>query len=58
MTEEKLDNILDQVRVTINSIVMLNDRDENPNVNELNRPESKLNQLILEGLKCSEGTGE
>ncbi len=58
MTEEKLDNILDQVRVTINSIVMLNEGEETPNENELERLESKLNQLILEGLKCSEGTGE
>lgn len=57
MTEEKLDYILDKVRVTINSIV-LNEREENPNENELERLESKLNQLILEGLECSEGTGE
>lgn len=57
MTEEKLDYILDKVRVTINSIV-LNEQEENPNnEDELERLERKLNQLILEGLEC-EGTGE
>lgn len=56
MTEKKLDYILDQVRVTINSIV-LNEREENPNEDELERLERKLNQLILEGLEC-EGIGE